>query len=102
MSEDIYHHAFLNRDRLVFIVDADAATCEALSIVFRLEGFQTGFSLDVVGLLAAFERRPPDVVMLNLRIGGDAGLHVMRRVRAMRTGIPVFMLADMAQVEATV
>jgi FixJ family two-component response regulator len=102
MNDDIYYHAFLNRDRLVFIVDFDPATCEALSVLFRLEGFQTGFSIDVVGFFAAFERRPPDAVVLNLRVGGDDGLQVLRRIRAMRTGIPVFMLADMPHVDATV
>lgn len=45
MSDDTYYHAFLNRDRVIHIVDDDPAICEGLSVLFRLEGFQTMFSL---------------------------------------------------------
>jgi len=102
MTEEIYYHSFLNRDRLVHIVDTDPSTCEALSILFRLEGFQTAFSLDVTSFYHAIERRRPDVVILNMVIGADDGLQVMRRVKAMRMGTPVFVVSDREEVAATV
>lgn len=102
MSDEIFYHSFLNRDRLIHIVDADATTCEALSVLFRLEGFQTTFSLDATDFFAGFERRRPDVVVLNLRLGEESGLALLGRIKAMRTGTPVFMLADSPQVEAAV
>ncbi|MDR3476320.1 MAG: LuxR C-terminal-related transcriptional regulator [Devosia sp.] len=102
MGEDAYYHSFLNRDRLVHIVDADPSTCEALSVLFRLEGFQTTFSLDTEAFYAGLERRPPDVVVLNLRIAAEDGVGVLRRVKAMRTGTPVFMVSNTADVEAAV
>lgn len=102
MSEEIYYHSFLNRDRLIHIVDPDLATCEALSVLFRLEGFQTTFSRDVDQFVMTLDRRRPDIVVLNLRVGEESGLNLLRRVKAMRTGTPVFMLADHPQVEAAV
>ncbi len=102
MSSDVYYHSFLNRDRLIHIVDADPATCEALSVLFRLEGFQTTFSVETVSFFAALERRQPDVVLLNLQVGGDDGLQIMRRLKSMRMGAPVVMLFDRPQVDATV
>lgn len=102
MADDIYHHAFLNRDRLVHIVDADPATCEALSVLFRLEGFQTTFSVDTLGFFAASERRRPDVVALNFAIGRDDGLAVLRRIKSMRTGVPVFMIGNEPDVDRAV
>lgn len=102
MSDEIYYHSFLNRDRLIHIVDADSATCEALSVLFRLEGFQTVFSLDASHFLAALDRRRPDVVVTNLRVGAESGLNILRRVKAMRTGMPVFIVCDNPQVEAAV
>lgn len=102
MSDEIYYHSFLNRDRLIHIVDADLSTCEALSVLFRLEGFQTTFSLDTGHFLGSVERRRPDVVVVNLRLGEESGLALLRRVKAMRTGTPVFMLSDAPQVEAAV
>ena len=102
MSDEILYHSFLNRDRLIHIVDADATTCEALSVLFRLEGFQTTFSLEATDFFAGLERRRPDIVVLNLRLGEESGLGLLRRIKAMRTGTPVFMLADTPQVEAAV
>jgi two-component system, LuxR family, response regulator FixJ len=55
-----------------------------------------------VSFFAALERRRPHVVVLNLKIGSDDGLEVLRRVKAMRIGTPVFMLCDQPQVEAAV
>jgi FixJ family two-component response regulator len=83
-------------------VDGDPATCEALSVLFRLEGFQTTFSLEAAHFIVGLERRRPDIVVLNLRMGEESGLGLLRRVKAMRTGTPVFMLSDEPQVEAAV
>lgn len=94
MNEGIYYHTFLNRDRLVHIVDADAGACEALSVLFRLEGFQTAFSLDSEGFFSSQERRKADVVILNMNIDGASGMSVLRRIKAMHTGAPVFVLLD--------
>jgi FixJ family two-component response regulator len=102
MHQDSYYRTLLNRDRLIQIVDADPLTCESLSVLFRLEGFQTGFSMDAAHFLALLERRQPDAVLLNLRLGNDSGLNLLRRVVTQETAIPVIMLADTAQVEAAV
>lgn len=102
MNDHGYYHSYLNRDRLIHIVDADPAICEALSVLFRLEGFQTVFSLEASHFSVSLERRRPDIVVLNLTVGGESGLGLLRRVKAMRTGTPVFMLADEPQVDAAV
>jgi two-component system response regulator FixJ len=102
MSDGIYYHSFLNRDRLIHIVDTDPGTCEALSVLFRLEGFQTSFSLSADHFLIHLEQRRPDIVVINMVVGAESGLTLLRSVRAMRTGTPVFMLADGAQVPSAV
>lgn len=94
MADEVYYHSMLNRDRLVHIFDPDPGTCEALSVLFRLEGFQTAFSLEAAQFLAGLDRRRPDVVVLNLKLGNESGLNVLRRLKAMRNGTPVFMLED--------
>jgi len=102
MGEDVFYHSFYNRDRLVHIVDPDPQTCEALSVLFRLEGFQTMFSLDSDNFSAGIERRRPDVAVVNMRVGLEDGLILLRRVKAMRTGTPVFMLSNAGEVELAV
>jgi len=102
LGEEVYYHSYFNRDRLVHIVDSDLSTCEALSVLFRLEGFQTTFSTDATGFFAGVERRRPDVVVLNMRIGADDGVGVLRRIKAMRIATPVFMLSNDANLETAV
>ena len=102
MDDENYYHSYFNRDRLVHIVDADPTICEGLSVLFRLEGFQTAFSLDAGHFVAALERRQPDVAVINLSLGADSGLPLLRRAKAMRTGMPVVMLANAPQLEAAV
>lgn len=102
MAGKFYYSSFLNRDRLVHILDPDAATCEALSVLFRLEGFQTAFSVDVAGFVLAIERRQPDVALVNVHIGKESGLDVLRRIKGMRNGVPVFILEDHPEVDSAV
>lgn len=102
MTENFYYPSYLNRDILIHILDADAATCEALSVLFRLEGFQTSFSVDTPGFLAAIERRRPDVVVANIRLGKDSGLDILKRVKTMRNGTPVFIIEDQPEVDLAV
>ena len=102
MSEEIYYHSFFNRDRLVHIVDSDPGTCEALSVLFRLEGFQTAFALDAQGFYSLLERRKPDVIVLNLNIDEGEDLPTLRKAKSMCTGSPVFLLSDDNDVEAAV
>jgi FixJ family two-component response regulator len=102
VADELYYHSFLNRDRLVHIVDSDGSTCEALSVLFRLEGFQTTFSLDTASFYAGVERRRPDMVVLNMKLGADDGITVLRRIKGMRSGTPVFMLSNDIDVERAV
>jgi FixJ family two-component response regulator len=102
MNEQSYYHAAWNRDRLVHIADPDPHTCEALSVLFRLEGFETAFSMDAAALFLAIERRRPDVVAVNFRLGLDDGLQVLRRLKSLELGTAIFMLIDEPDVEATV
>ncbi len=102
MAEDNYYVHFAGRDRLLHIVDPDLETCETLSVVFRLEGFQTMFSVNLRSFLASLERRRPDAVIANLELGSDDGFELLRRIKNLRTGTPVFLLENAPDVEVAV
>lgn len=96
------YHPYLNRDRLVHIVDDDLRTCEALSVLFRLEGYQTTFSENAASFFASLERRHPDAVIASLGLPGDGGTAILRHIKAMHTATPVFLMADRSDVGSAV
>jgi FixJ family two-component response regulator len=102
MNEETYYSAFSRRERMVHIVDPDLETCETLSVVFRLEGFQTMFSINLRAFLASLERRRPDAVIANLDLGPDDGFELLRRVKSLRTGTPVFLIENRPLVDVAV
>ncbi len=102
MSDQADYHSHRIGERLIHIVDGDIETCEALSVLFRLEGFQTGYFSEAAQFVTALERWRPDAVVLNLRVGQDSGLALLSRIRGAQHGTPVVMLADGPQVEAAV
>ncbi|MCB9993076.1 MAG: response regulator transcription factor [Hyphomicrobiaceae bacterium] len=102
MSDQVYYHSYLNRDRMVHIVDGDPGTCEALSVLFRLEGFQTRFSTDTEAFRMAFASSVPDIVVLNLEDRFGPTHPTLRLVKDRQMGIPVFVLLDRADVGGAV
>ena len=93
MTEPLVYSPILNRDLLVAIVDPDIATCETLSLAFRLEGFQTTFARDIAGLQSLVDRRPPDVIVCSSAVpqGPAAALEI---ARAPSVESAVFVIAD--------
>jgi FixJ family two-component response regulator len=102
VTQELYYHAFFNRDRLVHIVDSDIAVCESLSLLFRLEGFRTSFSVEAAAFLVALDRSRPDVIVMNFELGEESGLGLLRRIKAMHMGTAVFMIENQPMVEAAV
>lgn len=102
IEADYTYHTHHNRDRLVQVIDNDPETCESLSVLFRLEGFQTGFALSVETFFLSPNRKRPDVFILNMKDNGKSTIEALGRIKAMRTGAPVFMIADDLEVNEVV
>ncbi|HTN62439.1 MAG TPA: LuxR C-terminal-related transcriptional regulator [Devosia sp.] len=99
---NLYYRSSFNRDRIVHIVDADTATVETLSVLFRLDGFQTTFSTDAPHFISTMARRRADVAIINFKIGEEDGLGLLRRIKSTFSGTPVFMIADIPHIDAAV
>lgn len=88
--------------KLLYIVDDDIGRCEILSVLLRLEGFQTNFFVDTDQFLTLCARRAPDIVLLSLALSQESGLNFLRRIKSEFAGIPVIALAPAGQVDAAV
>lgn len=94
MAQDVFFHSAPKQDRLIHILDADASTCESLSILLRLEGFQTIFSLSPSDFTAEFDRRRPDMVILNALPTPGGGLEMLKYCRDQNPALPALMISE--------
>jgi len=91
------------RDRLISIVDRDLTTCETLSLLFRLEGYQTNFFTDTAGFYAGANRQAPNAAVLNANVSEPYdGLEALRRIKSSHFGLGVVIIEDRADVSVTV
>lgn len=96
------NHSTSTRDRLIYIVDADADTCERISVMFRLEGFSTAYFTDERQLLSALGRAPPDIVLMSVEADNSRGLSVLSHLKRFHGALPVFSMVGRGSVEAAV
>lgn len=102
MTDPIVYRPILNRDRRILIVDPELKLCETLSLVFRLEGYQTSFVIDRPSLEGHFapDHRRPDTIIASDDLDGLGGLQLLRMVKKLRAAIPVYLMVSEPDVEA--
>jgi CheY-like chemotaxis protein len=66
----------------VLLVEGDGFTRLVLLFRLRLAGFQVDFTSNGVLALGKLRSRPPDVLLLELKLGGLSGLELMKAARA--------------------
>ncbi len=76
----------------LLIIDDEAAFTEALAERLRLRGFSVATAGNGPEGLREALRRPPDVVVLDLRLPGMDGMDVLRNLKKINTYLPVIML----------
>ncbi|MFF5259786.1 response regulator transcription factor [Actinomadura viridis] len=76
----------------ILIVDDEPAVREALAGSLEFEGYQVGEAADGVMALEQVDRRPPDLVVLDVLMPRMDGLTTCRRLRARGATMPVLML----------
>ena len=102
MTDTRYFPSFLTRPRLVHIVGPNRAADEEMSVVLRLEGFDTALSYDPSGFLEAARRRVPDAVLINLRQEGMSGVELIRLSRAQRRTALLFLIEEEPEIHSAV
>ncbi|MBL77964.1 MAG: DNA-binding response regulator [Acidimicrobiaceae bacterium] len=86
----------------VLVVEDEASFADALTVGLEREGFEVEVAADGVAALEAFDRREPDLVLLDLMLPRLSGLDVCRQIRT-RSQVPVIMVtAKGAEVDTVV
>jgi len=80
----------------ILVVDDEADIRDALETVLRYEKYEVDTAPDGDRALEAVDRRPPDVVLLDVKMPGRDGLEVLEEVRRRQPGLPVIMISGHA------
>ncbi len=89
--------------RHVLIVDDDRTLLAALSAELRSRGFRTGTAASGRDALEAIDRDPPDIVLLDLRLGPEDGLEILEQIQVSSDSPPpVLMISGAGTIAAAV
>ncbi|MGX6603000.1 response regulator transcription factor [Micromonosporaceae bacterium Da 78-11] len=82
---------------LVLVVDDDPTVSDVVRRYLEQDGCQVRLAADGLAALAAVAEQTPDLVVLDLMLGGIDGLEVCRRLRRDRPDLPVVMLTALGE-----
>ncbi|MGE0699263.1 MAG: response regulator [Hyphomicrobiaceae bacterium] len=77
--------------KTILVVDDEAPVRQLLRDCFELEGYRVEEASDARGAMQQLEGHPPQLVTLDLNLGGDNGLELARQIRA-RCNVPIVMI----------
>lgn len=86
----------------VLIVDDEKRIREVVEYALHKDGFRVSSAADGLAALAAVERDPPDLVVLDVMLPGLDGLSVCRKIRSQRQTPILFLSARADEVDRIV
>jgi FixJ family two-component response regulator len=86
----------------VYVVDDDPVVREVLSIILRKEGYDVICFADGAALLAAGNKKPPACILLDVDIPGPSGIDVLKKLRASKCMVPVFIISGKGDIPTAV
>lgn len=86
----------------ILVVDDDAAHRQMLEAVLGAEGYEIFHAADGTEAVAAIEKQFHDLVLLDIRMSRMGGIEALKRIKAIRPGIPVIIMTAYASVGTAV
>jgi DNA-binding response OmpR family regulator len=83
--------------RTILVVDDESTIREVVRRYLEHDGFDVREAADGESALAAVERQPPDLIVLDLMLPGIDGLSLTRRLRRDGFAVPIVMLTARGQ-----
>ena len=86
----------------VLVVDDDRSIRESLELYLEEEGFSIASASGREKALQLFDEFTPQVVILDIRLGSDSGLDVLKELRARDDQLAVIMVTAFSDMDTTV
>lgn len=84
------------------LVDDDALYLRTLQRSLARRQITTEVATDVAGALALARQRPPDFVLLDLKLGNESGLSLIQPLRALRADMRILLVTGYASIATAV
>ena len=81
---------------VVLVADDDTEFCRNICLQLKNDGFRVSAAINGKTALAKIEKKPPDILLMNLRIPEMNGLEVLKAIRASvdTKDLPVIVMSD--------
>jgi two-component system, NtrC family, nitrogen regulation response regulator GlnG len=89
-------------DRMVWIIDDDPGIRYVLAEYFASRDIPTKTFAEGNELTAALAEGKPDLVIADIRLGGENGLDLMRKLQADHPGLPVIIMTAYSDLDSAV
>ncbi len=86
----------------ILIVDDEESVRLSLFNWFREEGYEVGIAKDAFEALAALDKSPWDIILLDVRMPGMSGIELQRRVRELHKEMIIIIMTAFASVDTAV
>jgi DNA-binding NtrC family response regulator len=87
------------RSARILVVDDEATIRLTLEMLLRRRGYIVTCASNGAEALAAIERQPFDLLLLDLKMPGLSGLDIAQRARVLHPGVGVLILTGSSQIE---
>ena len=81
----------------MLVVDDDPVVSDVVRRYLEQDGCDVRLESDGIAALASVQKDPPDLIVLDLMLGGIDGLEVCRRLRRDRPHLPIVMLTALGE-----
>jgi DNA-binding response OmpR family regulator/HPt (histidine-containing phosphotransfer) domain-containing protein len=80
----------------ILVVDDDQLQLDVVSFLSRRAGWETSAAVDAVTARRLFVEQQPDLVILDIHLGDEDGLDLLRQFRKERPAVAILMLTALA------
>jgi two-component system response regulator RegA len=92
----------VNESPTILIVDDDTVLRERLVRAFETRGYEARGAASTAEALTAAEADPPELCVLDLRIGEDSGLEIVQRLLEIEPGMQIIMLTGYGSIATAI
>src|SRR5260221_5880815 len=86
----------------ILVVDEEADIRRSVRMILEYEGYDVQEASSGPEALALIEREPPDLMFLDIKMGGLDGLETLQKIRQVNEALPVVIIAGQGRVTTAV